>query len=63
MDMDQIKRINEGKEGSVGLNMTRERVKYLYGDEAALYAELAPDGGTRICIILPDTAIEPVFQG
>ncbi|KMW22214.1 sensor histidine kinase [Enterocloster citroniae] len=63
MDMDQIKRINEGKEGSVGLNMTRERVKYLYGDEAALYAELTPDGGTRICIILPDTAIEPVFQG
>lgn len=53
IDDEKLARINEGKEGSIGLNNTRERVRYLYGEEARLVAEQAAEGGTKISIILP----------
>ncbi len=49
----KLARINEGKEGSVGLNNTRERVRYIYGEAAKLIAEHGEKEGTRITIVLP----------
>lgn len=53
IDDEKLTKINEGLEGSIGLNNTRERVRYLYGEEAKLLVEHGADGGTKISIILP----------
>ena len=50
---EKMEQINAGTEMSVGLNMTMERIKYLYGEAASLYVESLEKGGTRVCIILP----------
>lgn len=56
MDDKTLFEINEGKRGSVGLNNTRWRVRYIYGKDAKLVAEHGNENtkeGTKITIILP----------
>ena len=53
MDKDTLEKINTGQSNTIGIKNTRERVRFMYGENATLCVESQKEKGTCASIILP----------